>query len=406
MSRRGLVLLATWAVCALTPVAASADTFKPTRFDDPAPNGCKPKDCSLREAISRSNHQEGADKVVLSSGTYDIEIPETLGDNNKGGDLDVTDAATITGKGVGKTIVDGNDVSGVFSLLTFPAKTISKMTIENGNRNFGAGIATGPSKTTIRNVRLESNSASGDPGKGGGLYTVSQKLKIVKTTFFDNSAANGGGGMYVPAGFVGEPTGTIKDSTFDSNSGALGGGIYLDGANTFGNDDLADIKLVNSTVAQNLAAVSGGGIASILGMQIHLDNTTVTFNEADSDNSGGGAGGGLFQSSNAELAIKDSLIAQNGLGTGGTGPQCSGIIVGPSIMAPAAPDCTTTATIVPNAMIGGLDDYGGPTKTVALLTGSPAIDPPAVDCPEFDQRGRKRDSQCDAGAFERKASDP
>src|SRR5215210_1544418 len=376
----------------LGAATAAADTFKPTRFDDPTPGPCRPADCSLREAISAANRHEGKDKVALGRGTYTMEIPENLSDDNKGGDFDVKDAATITGKGADETIVDGKDVSGVFSLLTFSAHTVSKMTIENGNRNFGAGIATGPSKTTIRNVRLESNTASGDPGTGGGLYTVSQKLKIVKTTFFDNSASGGGGGIYVPAGFVGSPIGTIKDSTFDSNDGALGGGIYLDGADTFGNDDPADIKVVNSTVAQNQAAVSGGGVASILGMRIQLDNTTVTFNEADSDDSGGGAGGGLFQSSNAELAIKDSLIAQNGLGTGGSGPQCSGTIVGPSIMAPAAPDCTTTATIVPDAMIVCLCDYGGPTKTVMPLSGSPVVNAPAIDCPEFDQRGRKRDA--------------
>ena len=391
---------------ALAPSAAPADTFKPTRFDDPTPGVCKRNDCSLREAISKANHTDGGDRVVLDAGNYTIEIPETLGDNNKGGDFDVIDKVTITGKGPGKTTVDGNDVSGVFSLLTFPPHTIQKMTIEDGFRDFGAGIATGPSKTTIKDVRLESNSVSGDPGHGGGLYTSSQKLKVIRTTFFDNSAENGGGGMYVPAGFIGSPEGTIRDSTFEGNQGALGGGVYLDGANTFGNDDLADIDMVNSTVAVNSATVSGGGIASILGMQIHLDNSTVAFNQADSDNSGGGSGGGLFESSAAELAIKDSLIAQNGVGTTGDGPQCSGIIVGPSIMAPSAPNCTTTATIVPNAMIAGPDEYGGPTRTVALLAGSPAINAPAVDCPEFDQRGRKRDSQCDTGSFERKPNDP
>ena len=34
---------------------ASAATYQPTRTDDPAPNGCKQKDCSLREAVIASN---------------------------------------------------------------------------------------------------------------------------------------------------------------------------------------------------------------------------------------------------------------------------------------------------------------------------------------------------------------
>ena len=38
-----------------TASAASAVTYRPTRTDDPAPNGCKKKDCSLREAVIAAN---------------------------------------------------------------------------------------------------------------------------------------------------------------------------------------------------------------------------------------------------------------------------------------------------------------------------------------------------------------
>ena len=34
-----------------TASAACALTYRPTRTDDPKPNGCKAKDCSLREAV-------------------------------------------------------------------------------------------------------------------------------------------------------------------------------------------------------------------------------------------------------------------------------------------------------------------------------------------------------------------
>ena len=48
-----------------------------------------------------------------------------------------------------------------------------------------------------------------------------------------------------------------------------------------------------------------------------------------------------------------------------------------------------------------LADNGGPTDTMALLVGSPAIDAGA-DCPASDQRGLSRvvGATCDAGAFE------
>ncbi|HEY6042160.1 MAG TPA: choice-of-anchor Q domain-containing protein, partial [Anaerolineae bacterium] len=51
-----------------------------------------------------------------------------------------------------------------------------------------------------------------------------------------------------------------------------------------------------------------------------------------------------------------------------------------------------------------LGHYGGPTKTMALLKGSPAIDAVLTGCPppSVDQRGvsRPQGAHCDIGAFE------
>jgi hypothetical protein len=57
-----------------------------------------------------------------------------------------------------------------------------------------------------------------------------------------------------------------------------------------------------------------------------------------------------------------------------------------------------------NPLLGPLASNGGPTQTMALLSGSPAID--AGDdgaCPSNDQRGvtRPQGSHCDIGAYER-----
>ena len=65
--------------------------------------------------------------------------------------------------------------------------------------------------------------------------------------------------------------------------------------------------------------------------------------------------------------------------------------------------------ISPNAgpidpRLGPLADNGGPTRTYALLAGSPAIDAASADhCPGKDQRdvGRPRGAACDMGSFER-----
>ncbi|HEY1918443.1 MAG TPA: choice-of-anchor Q domain-containing protein [Streptosporangiaceae bacterium] len=52
-------------------------------------------------------------------------------------------------------------------------------------------------------------------------------------------------------------------------------------------------------------------------------------------------------------------------------------------------------------MLGPLADNGGPTKTIALLPGSPAIGT-GGKCPATDQRGdpRSRKTGCDIGAFQ------
>jgi hypothetical protein len=60
--------------------------------------------------------------------------------------------------------------------------------------------------------------------------------------------------------------------------------------------------------------------------------------------------------------------------------------------------------VVANAMLGPLQDNGGPTETHDLLPGSPAIDAGSMDCPPpaTDQRGvaRPQGAGCDIGAVE------
>jgi Ca2+-binding RTX toxin-like protein len=53
-------------------------------------------------------------------------------------------------------------------------------------------------------------------------------------------------------------------------------------------------------------------------------------------------------------------------------------------------------------LLGSLADYGGPTSTHALLTGSPAIDGVTGTCEIADQRGvpRPQGTGCDIGAYE------
>jgi hypothetical protein len=61
-----------------------------------------------------------------------------------------------------------------------------------------------------------------------------------------------------------------------------------------------------------------------------------------------------------------------------------------------------SALISPDPKLGPLRDNGGPTETMALLRGSPAIGKANLERePAVDQRDRPRTVQPDIGAFER-----
>ena len=81
-------------------------------------------------------------------------------------------------------------------------------------------------------------------------------MEIINSTFSENTV---GGGIYASAGVVDVPRVTIRGTTISHNRGPLGGGLYLNGANPdiFDKDPVATV--VNSTIAQNEAEVSGAG---------------------------------------------------------------------------------------------------------------------------------------------------
>ncbi len=67
-------------------------TYVVTRTDDPVPDGCRPTDCSLREAVTESGRYPTHDIVQLGTGTYILKST-----------LSVRNSMTITGVGAGST---------------------------------------------------------------------------------------------------------------------------------------------------------------------------------------------------------------------------------------------------------------------------------------------------------------
>ena len=152
----------------------------------------------------------------------------------------------------------------------------------------------------------------------------------------------------------------------------------------------------NTTLSANAASFEGGGIYNVSGA-VTLNNATFNGNTA-------GSGGGI--NNQATLNFSNTLIAGSG---GGDCPSTTGV----SATRPKTWWRTAVATrrFDSDPLLGPLQDNGGPTKTYALLPGSPAIDAgDNATCLATDQRGAARPADgdeagsgaadCDIGAFE------
>jgi hypothetical protein len=452
-------LVAVVALLALAPIAL-ANTYTPTRLGDPTPNGCKPNDCSLREAVTKANHHSGPDKIVIQGGkTYDLTAPNSAGDEdaNATGDLDVLGGLTIASSNHKQATVDANGIDRVFEVgpsspvsATFQRvtirggkgdssehgggidsehggtlKLIDSKVIGNTTADEGGGIAAdGGSLNLVRSV-IARNSATGPSKNAGGIEgepgsTENEVISISRSRIVNNHAAGGAGGIYGynkltinrstlsgntagqdgAAIYNGSGTATVKNSTLNGNVAGDDGGAL---------DNLGTATLINDTFANNKAAGDGGGIANE-GGTINMNAVTVARNRSDSDSLSGGAGGGLFFLSPIAFNVKNSLVAKNSAGPS-TGPDCynSGTpfasgghnLIGDSL---ACTDFTATGDRIDLSNskigIGSLANNGGPTKTIGLLSGSKAINHAGSNAPSRDQRGHKRHDP-DIGAFEK-----
>ena len=304
----------------------------------------------------------------------------------KAGQLVVNKQLTIKGLGASKLTVSGNNVSRVFFVsgsfalptvisdvtitkgnavgtdlsgsgldsdgggilntgflsLVRVAVTGNKALVGNGGGIFNSGTSSVSDSTISYNSASSSAPGNGD-GNGGGIYDV-QDMTIARCAIFNNTAQADGGGIQELG------SATLINTTVASNTaGGAGGGIN-DG---FG----ATIKTYNVTVAGN-AAATGGGLANVLpvGQSWELRNTIVANNSAAS-------GPDIY------LGLVGAPISQgfNLIG------KKDGSVPGP-LATYAEPHFLGTIGSPLNPKLGPLQNNGGPTVTMALLPGSPAID--------------------------------
>jgi uncharacterized repeat protein (TIGR02543 family) len=217
---------------------------------------------------------------------------------------------------------------------------------------FGGGIHNSGTLTVL-NSTLSHNTA-GNYGYGGGIDNGGT-LTVLNSTLSDNSAGYEGGGIH--------NTGMLKilNSTLFDNDSNVGGGINNDGK----------LTVINSTLSSNKAQL-GGGIYNSEGT-LTIINSTLSGNSAQSVV--GGTGGGIYNYSNGSVNLANTLIANNTAQT--SGAQCVGTIIDNGHNLDSGDTCgfSSTKGSLSNTdpLLKPLADNGGPTQTMALLPGSPAI---------------------------------
>lgn len=287
----------------------------------------------------------------------------------------------------------------------------------------GGGLYLGyNSLLNVSNTTISDNKAF---PSGGGIFARSP-ITITNSTIKDNYAFKDGGGVYQLGGDASFNDVTISNNRTEPNGPYFGGGLFSGSlmstirltnmtiannisANGGGMSVMGTIHIVNSTIAGNIAVGSGGSGVRIENGSLSLLNSTIA-NNISTDSPG--SGGALLTGHAGTTTITNSILANNARGNCLESGPLTGVLISGGYNLSSDNSC---ALFAPgdvsniNAMLGPLQNNGGPTATMAPLPGSPVIDSGNnVVCPATDQRDVPRPidgdhdgtAVCDKGAVE------
>jgi hypothetical protein len=317
------------------------------------------------------------------------------------------DNLTLTGPGAAALTIDGAGADRVLVHPGYGTLTVQGLTLRNGAARVAANKITGGAciasagYVMLDHSRVSDCYGSGEGVYGGGIFafgllmytsTLSGAVAFGRSGF--SGTASFGGGAYVEYARIVDSTisanraahtlayglsgydtgggifcdfgGTILSSTIDNNySTGIGGGISAFGGGV--------IDVIDSTISGNVARNgTGGGIDIRTFINASIRNSTISGNHA-------GAGGGVYlRGAPQGFVLQSTVISGNVAGTGGADAGASPPIpllgannlvigVGAGVTLPAD-------TLHVDPLLQPLADNGGPTRTHALLQGSPAID--------------------------------
>lgn len=298
----------------------------------------------------------------------------------------------------------------------------------------GGGVWVGGGTVTINNTAFENTSAhggnSGTSGNGsepaggadgGGLYSLGN-VTVSNSTFHLAAATGGDGGDAFGSTCLGAHNG-------GDGGGARGGAIFADGGSlnadtdTFANNSAVggsggDGGQIDGGCGMHGAGglAYGGALTNNNAATVNLKHATISQNQAQAGDSGvnqggankpprpaaEGAGGGIRVGPSG-VTLENTIVAgntaANGVGDNNgaptPGPDVDGAINsnGHNLLGDATDAGGFNGTgdqTGANPLLMPLADNGGPTETMALSPGSPAIDAGAASGAASDQRGRPR----------------
>jgi len=336
-------------------------------------------DCSLREAIAVA---ASGDTIIfdasLSGQTIHLTSTLTLSKNVTIDSSALASQITISGD-------SNNDGTGDIRVfhISYVTVTINAMNIVFGLTTGyygGGGIWNEGGTLTVINSTFSQNIAYGGGGaiNNNGIYNASI-LTVINSTFSNNSGGDGGG-ISNYGGVL-----NVKNSTFSNDSANKGGAILSSGS----------IVLTNNTFSGNYANYGG----AIWAYSLTMTNNTFSGNITISSSGGGSV---------ATYGTGNTIIFANNIIGNSTGTDCyyEGTFI--TNINNLVEDGSCLASLSGNPRLGGLKNNGGLTQTMALVSGSPAInagdDTTCAASPvnNLDQRSITRPigAHCDIGAYE------
>ena len=371
--------------------AGSAISFDPNVFDTPQTITLSQGQLALSDTSLMTSITAPAASLTISGGGKSrvFEVDSSVTASFSG--LTITGGSAITPGGLynlGTTTladctVSGNSASGNGGGLVVGngTTTLTDCTVsDNFAASFGGGLNNSGGTTTLTNCTVSGNSSSSSAGglydsggtttltdctvegnfsgrRGGGLSDTGGMTMLTDVTISGNTASGSGGGINTNFG----ATTTVIDCTVSQNSASSGGGL---------SDIEGTLTLTDSTVSGNSASANGGGVYNL--SSATLTDCTVSGNSAE-------VGGGLDNASGT-TKLANTIIAGNMAGTtpdgSGTFSSEGNNLIGETEGSSGwvTSDLTGTTAQPLNPLLAPLGNYGGPTQTMALMPGSPAID--------------------------------